>query len=796
MAIDFQPTEKSSPSIDFQPSNSIDFQPADNSSALEDFMPTSSALEEKNSRSSGNVISDIAGDVTRGALNSFAGTVEKINGANSLLKNLTAIDLSNGELENVSKSLRESAQSQPGSDNPILSGIGQFAGSIPDALAEFVGSGGGLGFIARSAALTALDAYNKDNNIGELAKGAAIGGTVGATINKLPQVLDGTAQLSKKWGETAGKKYLMTLTGMSEKDATTAMANLNKYELNPKATVEDYGEVKAQSSQQLSDFKANNNTLISQQKEQLGEQYNIAKEKSQQAMQDLRENNISTIQDLKDAHTTNMVDLVKSNSKNIMESSDASVQANADAIAKQVETTANARGSLDNEMISLFDTARQKLNTMVSGLQKNVTMAKQSLEQEGKAYIPTGVVQFELDKAIAKNTGKFYQHIFSGDGRSLLLRGTSGTNTPAVSGAINLVNSVRANLVNDFLKTGKTSLAAIDANQALLEGAISKGFKGEALPKDLAKILSDVKASLSLTRSTLTETGEKVPGLFDKYPGELSHLRPLAEANAQYAGQIDNLKNSLSLYSDNIEGSLVPNPDKVFKAMDSNNRSFLTRLQEADKSLPPSDRIFDKVKGIYNDYKYVEQSEKTNLSQIQKQIAQNRTILKTKLSDMESALKSEQMTQMRDVVSSLVSKKQIFTKEQEKLLSDMQSQQRQGLSLLKSQKDNELSSLQSSVNDRLEFLHLQSTLRGTRANARGLVRIGQNVGTYRELNGILSANPGAFASGALLSRVLSPIHGANIIKSAINAPSNSASAKKILSNKVLKALLATHVAGR
>lgn len=754
------------------------------------------STQPKPSRTSGNVISDIAGDVSRGALNSFAGTVDKVNAANSLLTNLTTIDLSNGDLKAVSQSLRNSAKAQPSSDNELIAGIGNFAGSIPDALVEFAGAGGGVGFIARSAALSALDAYNKNNNIGDLATGAVVGGTVGAALNKLPQVLEGTAELSKKWGETAGKKYLMTLTGMTEKDATTAMANLNKYELNPKATVEDYGEVKAKFNQQLSDFKSNNNTFIAQQKEQLSEQYGMAKEKSQQAMQDLKENNAVVAQDLKDAHTLRMVDVVKSNAKNIMESADAATQANADAIAKQVQTTANAKNALDNEMVSLFDTARQKLNTMATGLSKNVGMAKQVLEQNGKAYVPTGVVQYELDNAIAKNTGKFYKHISSGEGKSLYLMGQSGTGTPAVNGALNLINSVRANLVNDFLKTGKTSLAAIDANQILLEDAISKGFKGETLPKDLAKILSDVKASLSLTRSTLTETGEKVPGLFDKYPQELAHLKPLAEANAQYAGQIDNLKSSLGLYSDNIEGSLVPNPDKVFKALDSNNRSFLTKLQEADKSLPAEDRIFDKVKGIYNDYKYVEQSEKTNLSQIQKQLAQGRTVLKTKLSEMEDSLKIQQMQQARETSASLTSKSQAVKSQQEKALSDLQAKQKDMLAMLKIQKDKDLETLQSSINDRLEFLHLQSTLRGARANPKGLVRIGQNVGTYRELNGIMTGNPVSFLSGALMSRVLSPIHGANIVKSAINAPQNTVKAKKILSNKILKALLATKASGR
>lgn len=779
-----------------QPSEQIQSteQPAPNG-----FDAASSALDKATSPSqpSNNtgLVEGVVGDVTRGALNSFAGTVDKINAANSLLKNTTTIDLSNGNLENVSKALKEQADAQPKSNNPIVAGASQFLGSIPDALAEFAGSGGGVGFVARSAALTALDAYNKDNNVGSLIKGAVVGGTVGLALNKMPEVLDKAAQLSKKWGETAGKTYLKILTGMTEKDATTAMTNINKYDLNPKSIVEDYGEVKKQTSQDLSDFKDNNNALISQQKENLTGQYQIAKEKSQQFMQDLRDTNVSMVQDLKDTHTSNMIELMKSNSSTVMEATDKATQDSADAIMKQVQATTSAKNALDNEMISLFDTARQKLNAMMTGIQKNVGMARNVLEKDGKDYIPTDVIQFELDKAISKNSGKFYKNISSGDGKSLYLMGTAGTNTPSVVGAMNLINSVRANLVNDFLKTGKTSLSAIDANQTLLEGAISKGFKGESLPKDLAKILSDVKASLSLTRST-SDTGEKIPGLFDKYPKELGHLKPLAEANSSYSGQIDGLKNSLSLYSDNIEGSLVPNPDKVFKALDSNNRSFITRLQEADRSLPQEDRIFGKIKDVYDNYKYVENSEKVNLSQIQKNISQNRAMLKTKLNEVEGNLKLEQQKQLRETVQSLTSKKQIFSTEQDQAMSELQAQHKEILNTLKQQKDKELEVLQSSVNDRLEHIHLQSTLRGGRANAQGLVRIGQNVGTYKQLNAITTLNPGAFLVGSAMSRVLSPIHGANIVKSAINAPGNTAGAKKILSNKVLKALLATKASGR
>lgn len=729
-----------------------------------------------------NPITDISGDITRGALNSGAGTLDKINGVVKLLKDITHIDLGNQNLTNVSQALRQSASQQPQSENGIISGIGQFVGSVPAALAEFAGTGGGVGFIARSAALSAADEYNKSQTPTSLVKGAVVGGTVGAALNAIPGVIDSTAKMAQKWGETAGKTYFQKVTGATNEEAQTFIDNINKYNLDPKKEAVDYTDAKLKSSEEVSSLRQSNNDIVAQQKEQQNEQYIMSKDASAKAVQDLSRNNDSIIEDLKDMQTQDKINILRSNSENMMAATDAATQKISEATAKQIQNIATSKDALSKDLMSTFDTASKKLEVMQKGVTDNLTMAHATLDKNGLAYVQTPVLQYELDSAISKNSGKFYKMIRSSDGRSVMLSGAEGTRTPAVNGALNLINSVRANLVNDFLKNGKTSLSSIDANQAYLEGAISKGFNGEALPKDLAATLSEIKSAINPSK------------LYAKYEQELSHLKPLAEANKAYSTQIDGMRNALDLYRDNVDGTI--NPDKVFKALDRNDSGYLAKLRQADEALPPQDGIFGKVKKAYDNFNFVANSEKATLTKIEKQVSEQRKTLKNKFDDMEQKLSINQRKEMSRIRTGQNYAERDFSNQERQSIADLHFKQKQALAMIKAQKDKELEALQSSIDERLKFLHIQNMARGARANPSGTMRIVQNVGEYHSISGMMALNPAAVLQGLLIKKIASPIGVSNLVKSAINAPSTTGAAKRLANNKILKRIIATKASGR
>ncbi len=759
---------KDTPTSDFTPNTESD--------------PFADNIAETPKGSSGSIISDVSGDLARGVINSGAGTVDKINGVAKLLKNITQIDLGTQNLTNVSNNLKQMASEQPTTGNPIASGALQFAGSIPDAVLEFAGTGGPAGFIARSAALSAADKFNKEQTPTSLIEGAVVGGTVGAALNAIPGVIDSTAIMAKKWGQTAGKTYFQKVTGATNDEAETFVNNINKYNLDPKKEAEDYADAKGRAAEEVSALRQRNNDIISQAKEQHTDEYIAAKDASSKAIQDLDRGNNSLRDDLKELQKENEINLARSTSTDMMAANDLAAQRLSDATAKQVDAVAQAKNALTNDLTSTFSTATKKLETLQKGVTDNVEMAHAALEKNGLDYVPTPVLQESIDNAIARNSKGFFKVITSGDGKSLMVNPKEGVRTPAVTSALDLVNSVRSNLVNEFLKNGKTSLSAIQANQALLEGAISRGFKGEALPKDLADMLSQVKQAINPTK------------LYDKSPAELSHLKPLADANKAFSTQIDGMRNALELYKDNVDGSI--NPDKVFKALDRGDTGYIAKLKEADKALPPEDRIFDKVKKSYDNFKFVNSSEKLALTSIEKQVSSQRVALKSKFNEMEEKLAMQQRRELSQTRTAHSYAERDFINEQRKAMSDLHLQQKQTLNALKVQKDQELESLQRSIDDRLKFLHIQNMARGARANPSGTMRIVQNVGEYHSISGMMSLNPVAILQGLAIKKFASPVGVSNLVKSAINAPSTTGSAKRLAANKILKAIVATKASGR
>lgn len=787
-----------------------------------------------NPNSTGNIATDIAGDVARGFINSGVGTIDKINGVVKLLKTATTLDLGSEGLTNVSDKLKQIASQQPQSNNPIVSDIGQFVGGVPDVLAEFAGTGGGVGFIARSAALSAADAYNKNQTPTSLIKGAATGAVTGAVVDKIPGALEGAAQLAKKWGQTSGKTYLQAVTGATDKEAQDIIDSLPTMDINPKNKIEDYNEAKETANAEISSLKDNNKNIIDQQKNQNTKEYESAKSISDDAVNNLIENNRDIIDDLRVSHAQSKEDLSSSTSTDMLQANDTATQKLTDAVTQNTVNVVKAKNALDNTLVSTFDTASKKLEAMTKGATEDVSNAHASLEKNDLDFIPTPIIKSELNNAIGASSSKYFKNLIQkyntidtlgaeklldkqvspgirvrdlppeaqeqyrqqairqgqtnlgqlakSSNSSDSLVAESGTGTGAVVKAINLINNTREGLVDEFAKTGKTSLSAIESQSMALENAIDKGFSGQSIPKGLVVTMAKIKQAINPTK------------LYEKYPKELSHLEPLANANKSYSTQIDGLRNALNLYKDNVDGTV--NTEKVFKAIDRNDSSYIAKLKQADESLPPSDRIFDKVKNAYDNYKKVESSEKIGLSNTQKLISEQRLGLSKKFDIMKKKLNVEQRQELLSKIKETRESKRLFSQQQAKSLKDLHDRQRQTLDVIQSQKDKELSALQESVNKRLNSLHLLHMTRGTRASATGNARIFQNVANYRSIDGMTTLNPLKMIQGSIISKFASPSGAANTVKSMLKAPESMQGVKKLTNNAIFKRLLTTKISGR
>lgn len=784
--------------------------------------------------SNDNPITDIAGDVARGFINSGAGTIDKINGVAKLLKGVTGYDVGTQELSNVSTKLKQLSAQQPQSSNPIVSGVGQFVGGVPDALAEFAGTGGGVGFIARSAALQAAQEYNKSQTPTSLIKGAALGGTVGAILNKAPDVIEGAGQLARKWGQTAGKTYIQTVTGATDKEAQEIIDTLPSMDISPNSKVKDYGEAKEEAGAELDNLKDNNDKFIKQQKDQFTNEYESAKTKSDDAVNNLIESNRDAIEELRDTQAQRKEDLNSSTSADMMAFNDASTQKLADAVTNTTVNTVKAKDALENTIVSTFDTASKKLDTMVKGANNGVSNQHTFLEKNGLDFVPTPLIKQRIDTAIGGGMGKYFKQLTKSEssvdtlGADKLLdkqvspgvrvrdlppeaqaqymqqaqkQGQTNLGQLAASGntaesltaapgiksgpimnAIKLLNDTKKGLVDEFSKSGKTSLTAMDAQSDIIEKAIDKGFFGVGVPEKFAAILSKVKNAINPTK------------IFEDNPGSVPHLEGLAKANREYSSQIDGMRNSLNLYKDNVDGSV--NPQKVFRAFEKNDSAYLAKLRQADETLPKDDRIFDKVQKAYQNYKKVESSEKTTLTETQKQVAKQRSELNDKFDNVRKQLNVEQRKELVDKIKETRSNKRLFSQQEGNSLKDLHSRQRQAIDVMQAQKDKELSTLQESIYQRLHSLHLLHMVRGSRASATGTARIFQNVSEYRSIDGLTTLNPTKMIQGRILSKFASPMGAAGNVKMMLNAPKNLEGLKNISGNEVLKKLLATKLSGR
>lgn len=771
----------------------------------------------QNSGTTDSIATNFTGDLTKGFLNSVAGTVDKVNGVAKLLNNVTSMNLGTDELSNVSQSLKQMAQQQPTTGNPISAGVGQFIGSVPDALAEFAGSGGGIGFVARSAALQAAQEYNKTQSPTDLVKGAAFGGSVGAILNKTPELIEGVGKIVQKWGQTAGKSYLQAVTGASDKEISEIMDTLPNMDTNSKSNVEDYNEVKSNSMNELNNLKESNKNLIDQQKNQNDQIYNSAKSKSDDAVNNFIELNRDSIDDLKSSQLQNKENLSESTSANMLAATDAGVQKIADVASQATVNAAKAKNALDSTLVNVFSTASKKVEALEKGATNDVSNAHALLENNGLDYVPTPIIAKELDSAIGTGFNKYYTNIlkenpsqdfdvipgtkFSSLGKDAQdqylqqtgrqgpqnglpqqLKPATGIKNSSVANSIKLINDTRKGLVDEFSKSGKTSLIAMDAQADALESAINKGFYGKGVPEGLANVLSKIKQAINPTK------------LYDKYPKELNHLQPLAEANKSYSSNIDNMRNALNLYKDNVDGAV--NPQKVFNALDKGDSSYLAKLRQADEALPKEDRIFDKVQDAYRNYRSIEESEKMTLNKTQKEVASQRLVLNKKFSDMKKQLNIEQRKELANKLKNIRTNKREFNQQESSKLKDIHSQQENALNTIRIQKDKELQTLQESINKRLNSLHLLHMVRGSRASARGTARIFQNVSEYRSIDGLTSLNPIKMVQGKVLSKLSSPLGAANTVKSALNAPQALKGLQQVAGNTVLKKLLATKLSGR
>lgn len=787
-----------------------------------------------NKNSTGNPVTDISGDIARGFINSGAGTVDKINGVAKLLQGVTGHDMGTQALSGVSAKLKQLASQQPQSSNPLVSGVGQFIGGVPDALAEFAGTGGGIGFVARSAALQAAQEYNKSQTPTSLLKGAVVGGTVGAILDKAPDIMENAAGMMKKWGETSGKTYLQAITGANDKETQEIIDTLPNMDVNPKSTVENYAEAKANAGTELDTLKDNNDKFVSQQKDQFSKEYDAAKSKSDDAINNLIETNRDTIDDLRTSQSQSREDLAASTSANMIASSEASTQKLADAATQATVNTVKAKDAVENTFVSTFDTASKKLEAMVNGAEQGVANEHTFLEKNNLDFVPTPIIKQRIDAAIGGGFGKYFQKLTRNESNidtlgadKLLDRQVSpgikvrdlpadaqaqymeqarqqgqpnagqvarsgntsdsltaapGIKSNPVMSAIKLLNETRKGLVDEFSKTGKTSLTAMNAQSDAIESAINKGFFGSGVPEKMASVLSKVKNAINPTK------------IFEDNPSSVPHLEGLSKANRSYSSQIDNMRNALNLYKDNVDGSV--NPQKVFKALERNDSAYLAKLRQADEALPKEDRIFDKVQKSYQDYKKVESSEKYALTQTQQQTAKQRAALSHKFDNMRKQLNVEQRQDLLSKIKETRINKRNFSQQEKQSLIDLHSRQRQALDVMQAQKDKELSTLQESLDKRLHSIKLLQMVRAERPARTSNNAIAHNVFEYRTIDGMTTLNPLKVLTGQVGAHVFSPIGAAQTIKGLLKAPDTIQPLKKAAGNVILKRLLATKLSGR
>jgi hypothetical protein len=799
-----------------------------------DLGTTSSQAQETNPNSTGNIGTDIAGDVARGFINSGAGTIDKINGVAKLLQGVTGHDMGTQALSNVSTKLKQMASQQPQSPNPVVSGVSQFIGGIPDALGEFAGTGGGVGFIARSAALQAAQEYNKSQTPTALIKGAAVGGTVGAILDKAPNIIEDAANMMKKWGQTSGKTYLQAVTGANDKEAQEMIDTLPTMDLNPKSVVEDYTEAKKAAGDEIDTLKNNNSKFVDQQKDQFTKEYQSAKTKSDDAVNNLIESNRDTIDDLRQSQSQTREDLAASTSQNMMAATDAATQRLADAATQTTVNTVKAKDALENTFVSTFDTASKKLQTMVKGATDGVANENAFLEKNNLDFAPTSLVKQRVDAAIGGGMGKYFQKLTktensvdtlgadklldkqvspgvkvsdlppeaqaqymeqaSRQGQSNIgqivrsgntaesLTAAPGIKSSPVMSAIKLLNDTRKGLVDEFSKSGRTSLIAMNAQSDAIENAINKGFFGAGVPEKLATVLAKVKNAINPTK------------MFEENPGAVPHLEGLAKANRAYSSQIDGMRNALNLYKDNVDGAI--NPQKVFSAFEKNDSAYLAKLRQADEALPKDDRIFYKVESAYRNYKKVETAEKYSLTQTQQLVAKQRAGLAQKFDNMRKQLNAEQRQQLLAKIKETRINKRAFSQQESNALKDFQSRQRQALDVMQAQKDKELSALQESLGKRLNSIKLLEMARGERPARTSNNAIAHNVFQYRSIDGMTTLNPLKIITGQIGAHVTSPIGGAQVIKNLLKMPETVQPLKKAVGNTVLKRLLATKLSGR
>lgn len=761
-----------------------------------------SQSQQEPSQSSGNPVLDFGSDIVRGGLAATSDAIGTIDGAAKLFSHMTQTESNQGDVLKLAQDrIKQFADTLPKSDSPLLENIGSGLGGVPIALAEFAGTGVG-GIAARSAVIGGLNAYNKDENLGSLAAGAAIGGTVGLALDKIPGALARGAKIQSEQGDGAAHKYYKNILGLSKEDADLAVKNVRLSEkeggfnLNPSKEVPDVATETHLASIDIDKMAKEHSDILKEEQSSLQRNYEEVSDNTKSAIFDLKESNKNIISSLKE-NKAETVSGIQQQGKNALEDLQAQSQIDIPKATLQFQDNiSQAKNSLENELYTIFSNAHQNVSSIEKSAVDSITLAKEKTRELGLDNISLEVADKAIQDVIDRNLDKkFFEYPVSNSkssfniedlkklantrkSLSLNTERTLRSSTGKLKDEIEQINKLRENLKENSVN-GKVSLATLETNSNALEEMIQKQFSNGN--GDFAKILSEIKQSINVTH------------LLDnpKFSSELKNLKLISQARKNFSSNIDNIRNALSMYTENIEGASNINFKSIFSKLESGDRPFIERLRKQDALLPPEQKILDKVLSAHKNYRTISRLEKEGLEKLQLETIAKRKLIRRKYDDIERKVKKDFSQKVSKEQTSISNRTFKYRQGSSQQLRDLYKQNKEALSTIRQAKEKEMEGLQKTIDDRLQFVRVQQAVRGVRPGSATPLRVANNYGQYSILRGVLGGHPGHIATGAGLSAITSPLIISNLIRGAGKTPTikiNSAVSsivKKLIASKVV-----------
>lgn len=671
-------------------------------------------------------IQDRAVEVIRGLASGAAGMAGKIDAVNDLVRNKTGINITD-VFANAEQDASQFASSLPTTDIPDK-WIWNLVGQTPSLMAEFAGTGGGVGsIIARAAILGAADEYNKTNEDMSLVKGAATGAvTTAAMAGGLALTGVGLTKLSEivgKYGPTASKALIKQITNRADDEVETIYKNLNNYNLNTKVPVKTSKEVADLNKFTYDDMKKKMDDDVFQKTQELRQEHELAVMKSNE-----------TLGDKKQIFNEAMQDFDVSSTEKIM----ASTQKMNEAIARNAT-------ALNEEAVSVYSGALKKFQSIDEAYGKNVaSVERDMINKYPQAGVPTNsVVVPELRKSLTEFAKENPSYVTTKTGKNGL---ELVPVRPEYKQSVDIVMKELSSLSKDF--SSVIPLRILQSGKEVFKAHADMAYKmGE---NDAAKMFERMAKSLNPANyaGKATEANQE--------------LFQLAKVNKEFSVNRDSYKELIAnLYTKDANGKLIPQPNTVFNAFagkDPNAKVLLDRISNAEKNLKPEDKVLDKLRQVYERTKKSNDIEKEALIKIRSNIKKDRLKLRRDTQESIGRMNKESRN---------------MTVEEKYALNDV-------IRNTRAKADEQLDTLQRTLDERLRFTQDQDAMRALRPPSESVLRIGQNFAGYGLIGSIIhGGNPALMAGNAAMAAGLSP---RNLVKVAKGLKNNSPKVATSLDN--------------